>query len=334
MHPALPIFLVFFGCCSNVIFLEELVKVYPNSGNTITFCAFIFNCLEGLFITTKFLTVRPVIPIKYYVLMVAFFFVVQTLNNYTLGFNISMPLHMIFRAGSLIANLILGALIMKKQYKVTKYLSVVLITIGIALCTIASAGQKEKMASHTGDAAYDYFIWVIGLCLLVLSLFLSALMGIFQEKTYAQYGKHPSEALFYNHFMPLPGFLLVVSDISRCFSQFNTSEPYSVPSLGMVLPWAWLWLLFNTISQFICIKSVFILTTECSSLTVTLVVTLRKFVSLVFSIWYFKNPFTLTHWAGATLVFLGTLMFVEIFSRFEPYRRLETRLNQLKKVKT
>ena len=43
--------------------------------------------------------------------------------------------------------------------------------------------------------------------------------------------------------------------------------------------------------------------------TVTLVVTLRKFVSLLFSIWYFNNPFTWAHWAGAVLVFGGTLLF-------------------------
>ncbi|RUS80746.1 hypothetical protein EGW08_011469 [Elysia chlorotica] len=327
MHPAIPIGLVFFGCCSNVIFLEALIKRYPNSGNTITFFAFLFNCLEGLFITTRFLTKKSAIPMKYYVVMVAFFFVVQTLNNYTLGFNISMPLHMIFRAGSLIANLILGVLILKRSYKPTKYLSVVLITIGIVICTIASSNQKEKMVGHTGDATYDYMIWVTGLFLLVLSLFLSARMGIFQEQTYAVYGKHPSEALFYNHFLPLPGFLLLYNDIHRCFVEFNGSDPYELPVVGGTLPWAWLWLIFITISQFICIRSVFVLTTECTSLTVTLVVTLRKFVSLVFSIIYFKNPFTVVHWIGAVLVFLGTLIFVEIFSRFEWYRRFETSIS-------
>ena len=63
--------------------------------------------------------------------------------------------------------------------------------------------------------------------------------------------------------------------------------------------------------RYICIRSVFILTTECSALTVTLVVTLRKFMSLIFSIIYFKNEFTLHHWFGAVLVFGGTLMFTE-----------------------
>ena len=58
----------------------------------------------------------------------------------------------------------------------------------------------------------------------------------------------------------------------------------------------------------------FILTTECASLTVTLVVTLRKFLSLIFSILYFQNPFTTWHWVGTAVVFLGTLLYTEVHS--------------------
>ena len=38
----------------------------------------------------------------------------------------------------------------------------------------------------------------------------------------------------------------------------------------------------------------------------------RKFLSLLFSIWYFSNPFTPLHWAGTSLVFGGTLLFSDI----------------------
>lgn len=66
-----------------------------------------------------------------------------------------------------------------------------------------------------------------------------------------------------------------------------------------------------------CISSVFVLTTECASLTVTLVVTLRKFVSLIFSIVYFQNPFTVYHWIGTILVFAGTIIFTEIVPKIQ-----------------
>lgn len=51
------------------------------------------------------------------------------------------------------------------------------------------------------------------------------------------------------------------------------------------------------------------LTTECSSLTVTLCVTNRKFLSLLFSILYFGNLFTPVHWTGAAILLAGTVLF-------------------------
>lgn len=71
-------------------------------------------------------------------------------------------------------------------------------------------------------------------------------------------------------------------------------------------------ILLNHIFRYMCISSVFVLTTECTSLTVTLVITLRKFLSLLFSIIYFKNPFTAYHWIGTILVFIGTVIFTEV----------------------
>lgn len=60
--------------------------------------------------------------------------------------------------------------------------------------------------------------------------------------------------------------------------------------------------------------SVFSLAAQCSSLTVNLVVTLRKFISLLLSVIYFDNDFTAFHWLGTMLVFTGTLLFTDVLS--------------------
>lgn len=44
----------------------------------------------------------------------------------------------IYFQGSLIANMIMGILILKKKYTLSKYLSVFMITLGISVCTIIS----------------------------------------------------------------------------------------------------------------------------------------------------------------------------------------------------
>merc|ERR1719481_2473265 len=119
-------------------------------------------------------------------------------------------------------------------------------------------------------------------------------MGIYQEVIYAKYGKHPKEALFYTHALPLPGFLLLAPDIWSHFNLALASPPFTL--LGLEVPSMLIYLALNVATQYICISGVFVLTTECQSLTVTLVITIRKFLSLLFSIWYFSNPFTVGHW--------------------------------------
>lgn len=90
-------------------------------------------------------------------------------------------------------------------------------------------------------------------------------------------------------------------------------ESSPIDILGFVqMPSTIFHLICNVLTQFICISAVFKLTSECTSLTVTLVVTLRKFISLLFSIWYFENLFTFVHWVGTVLVFGGTLLFSNV----------------------
>ena len=62
------------------------------------------------------------------------------------------------------------------------------------------------------------------------------------------------------------------------------------------------------------LQGVYILTSEVSSLVCTLVVTLRKFISLLFSIYYFSNPFSVYHWIGTSLVFGGTIIFLDLIN--------------------
>lgn len=222
---------------------------------------------------------------------------------------------MIFRSGSLISNLIMGIIILKKTYTLEKYLSVSLITLGIILCTIVSSQDVKKPVAESLDTAQDiegFFWWVVGILLLTGALFVSARMGIYQEVMYKKYGKHPFEALYYTHLIPLPAFALLYRNIWEHWLIALNSPQMVVPGLGISMPSSILWLLGNVVSQYLCIASVYYLTTECSSLTVTLVVTLRKFTSLIFSIVYFKNPFTIYHWVGTILVFAGTLIFTEV----------------------
>ncbi|NXP42740.1 S35B4 protein, partial [Leiothrix lutea] len=196
-----------------------------------------------------------------------------------------------------------------------KYTSIALVSLGIFTCTFMSA--KQVVRPGKGPQEFP----LPGIAALTFALLMSARMGIFQETLYQKFGKHSKEALFYNHALPLPGFLLLAPNIYQHAVLFNQSEPFQVPVIGLTLPIMWFYLLMNVITQYVCIRGVFILTTECTSLTVTLVVTLRKFVSLIFSILYFQNPFTGWHWLGTAFVFVGTLMYTEVWNSLLRRRR-------------
>lgn len=164
--------------------------------------------------------------------------------------------------------------------------------------------------------------------MLVFALVVSALMGLYQEWLYSTYGKYPDEAMFYLHLLPLPLFGFMGKNIYHHAELFNqSSQSHSLRRtrvhLSLVVAWLplfshvgipvmWAYLFCNMLTQYLCIRSVFILTTECSSLVVTLVITLRKFVSLLISIVYFQNDFTFNHCLGTACVFLGTFLFSNI----------------------
>merc|ERR1740131_468045 len=203
-------------------------------------------------------------------------------------------------------------------------MSVLMISLGIVTRTYMSAVAKqvtEEPDEETKQEDEDNKFWLlVGISLLTFALFMSARMGIYQEVIYSKHGKHPKEALFYTHALPLPGFLLLAPDIVNHFNIALSSSPVNI--LGLIsVPVMLLYLLGNVVTQYVCISSVFVLTTECASLTVTLVVTLRKFLSLLFSIMYFNNPFTPYHWLGTGLVFGGTLLFSDIPSMIKSSRQ-------------
>merc|ERR1719284_523834 len=88
---------------------------------------------------------------------------------------------------------------------------------------------------------------MIGIGLLVFAMLLSARMGVYQEVLYSRHGKHAKEALFYTHALPLPGFLLLGSDIVRHWNICLASTPISVLPFLPPIPTMLLQLVGNVI---------------------------------------------------------------------------------------
>ncbi|KAI8064782.1 UAA transporter [Gongronella butleri] len=321
--------LIFGGCCSNVFALEVLIQDAPKSGNLVTLAQFLFVSLEGIRHQIRWDGMlprwkRPVVPIHRWMILVTLFFIVSVMNNLALGYHISVPLHIIFRSGGLIINMIMGAVLLKKRYSLGQITGVICVTLGVIMATLdnANTSKDDSSANTTGE-------FLTGITLLVVAMVLSAGMGLYQEVTYKAYGKQWREGLFYTHFLALPFFLLFTDDIRTNLAIYQRSarEPLftlleQVPVLGAaaaqvpesvrallmtwIVPRMWVYLGLNMVTQYVCIAGVNRMTALCTSLTLNLVLNLRKYASLVISVAYFDNEFGTMAKLGTCIVILGT----------------------------
>jgi len=328
--------MVMIGCCINVFTLEKITLRIHGAAHLITFLQFLFVSAEGFIhfldifdskfkekklndnnkddTSTKPKTynklpfLKPMtIPLKYYLLMVMVFFTVSVVNNKALDYKIALPLHMIFRSGSLIANMLLGIILLSKRYSLRQCLAVVCVSIGIFITVLFSI---KSMPPEKPTVGSDLGTWLIGISMLTFALIMSAFLGILQEYVYKLYTNNIRESMFYSHAVALPFFLVLSADIINQIKLFNNDswliDITLSPELSFKIPYLWFYLSLNVITQYACIRGVFILTGLTTSLTCTLIITIRKFVSLLISIVYFKNPFSLMHYFGTMLVFGGT----------------------------
>ncbi|WWC95735.1 hypothetical protein V866_002601 [Kwoniella sp. B9012] len=191
-------------------------------------------------------------------------------------------------------------------------------------------------ASHHGWIP-DHLEYYAGVGLLTLAMIISAFLGLWQEQTYRTYGKEWKEALFYGHALSLPFFLPMRSSLKSTFNSYLSSPPINLSSLTLpvpitssfpipfptynplksilggyaelLIPSAILGLLINIVTQGICVRGANRLTSKVNSVTVNLVLTVRKALSLAISVWWYRSGFNAGLGAGGIMVLLGTILY-------------------------
>ncbi|CEF69125.1 GDP-mannose 4,6 dehydratase [Strongyloides ratti] len=263
-----PVPLTILTCTSCMFFIELLSKKKENCMVFLTFCTFAFIAIHGLIFTSKFFTVKRNIPLRVYFKIAFIFFIVNLSNNQSLQYNISVPICIIFRSASLLVNMAMGYLFLNKKYTLKKLISVVIVTLGIySFIVVSDHSVPKKETTISGFA--------IGITLLSVALILSSYLGILQENMYKEYGKYPQEASFYTYLISLPYFLIFSNEICLAVVEFEVTNIIMIVLICLF--------------QLFCINNVYILTTELSSLGVTMVLTLRKFISVIISVFYFGH---------------------------------------------
>ncbi|KAI0081393.1 UAA transporter [Panus rudis PR-1116 ss-1] len=211
--------LVFGGCCSNALTLEQLVSANPHAGSLITFAQFLCITLKGL---PKFITLVPLntsksrscfriyyprlkprqIPIFPYLVQVLLFYFVSLLNNAAFAYRIPMPVHIIFRSGGLVVSMVMGRVVLGRRYNWMQIVSVFLVTAGVVLTTLSASKPRrspipqsfvETENFQAETTSHDAYTYATGILILFLALVLSGFLGIVQDRTYALYGNKTSQ---------------------------------------------------------------------------------------------------------------------------------------------
>ena len=309
------------------------------------------------------------VPLHVYRDMVLYFVAMSYLNNLAFSFNISQPLHMVFRSSNLVVSYAYGAYLKGKRYTRQQLLAVVLLTLGALCATWAemrlgetaeaaakpclncgdgmtgAAATAAAAAAAPGAAASSWLSallnseaeggllyllrWWMGIAILVIVLLLQTHLGALQEACGVKYGKAPNEMLFYFHAFSLPAFAVCLPELPSTLAKWTASHSvaaelaanwgWSAGALASAgagplhallrLPIMWLYVLLSCVTQFVCLVGVTLLISQVDQLTVNVALTVRKFISLMLSIWVFGNKFTPYHWLGAVLVIGGSSYF-------------------------
>ncbi|XAO25537.1 hypothetical protein I312_104365 [Cryptococcus bacillisporus CA1280] len=288
------------------------------------------------------------VPLKRWIIQVILFFAVSLMNNYAFGLKIPVTLHIIFRSGGLCVSMIVGRVIGKRRYSIAQMLAGLLITIGIIIATLSAPHRQSPRSSDTvsstAESTGQPTSWMAherdylaGIAILAGALFLSAFLGLYQEHTYRMYGKQWKEALFYGHFLSLPLFTPFYSDLIQTYNAYTSSPSLTLLSIPrpsaslfpalftetpisfssakyfdwheLLIPSAMFALALNLITQGLCVRGVNRLTTRVNSVTVNMVLTVRKAVSLVISVWYYGSGVTWSLVIGGGMVLLGTILY-------------------------
>jgi len=310
------------GCIGTVLAMEQIFS-HPlgrGSGTFLTFGHFFFIAAEACFClvvrTPDYgLHLRPRrVPLRPLLWLVLLFWGTNVTNNMVFSYRISVPLHTVFRSLQLLVNMLLGFAVGGKSYTGGQFLAILLIATGVFLATMASAPTPKN---HT-DTEADLLEWLTGLALLGLSMILAGINNLAQEHALRGAQSPPSspngsaplpewrEVMLYTHLLGLPVFVLFAPELLGSLRAFLSHPPLLA-----------LWVV-NMVTQRICISGVLSLTQLTDGLTMTVVLTLRKALSVCFSVVLFGNVFTATHWMAAALTFGGGLLYARASSFAKP----------------
>eukprot|EP00047_Mylnosiga_fluctuans_P008067 m.256922 g.256922 ORF g.256922 m.256922 type:complete len:345 (-) comp20505_c0_seq1:280-1314(-) len=324
MHPAWLAVVVIVCCCINVVSLELLLRDHVS---TLMLSALQFATIAALEYLTSFRHVLSyVVPISDHATLVTLFAISTVGVNYAFELHVPMPLHIIIRSGALIFNMALSAYILKKEYSTRKKALALVITAGVVLASAASHVQAECAGPSCAAPVLSPAVsspgsprpWyqdsldagpLFGVLLLLVAQIAGSLLGIHQQTIISRHRSASAELMFPLHAVPAVVLLpYAAPHLQSTVGQITCGAVCSW--LPIPISWSALLLLVNVLSQYLCAQAVHQLQKSLSFVNTSVVLTVRRLVSLLISVIFFKSAFTVLHGVATVLVLGGSLIFI------------------------
>ncbi|XP_065053377.1 solute carrier family 35 member B1-like [Rhopilema esculentum] len=255
-----PTTLVFCQCIVNAIFAYGIIQMYHGDVEDKTSKVLYFLC-----------------ALTYLGAMLA--------SNTALQY-INYPTQVLGKSCKPIPVMVLGAILAKKRYPLVKYLSVLLIVLGVALFL-----YKDKKTTVKSEQKYGF-----GELLLIVSLTMDGLTGAIQEKMRAKATTNSHHMMFAVNMWSILvlGCTIVATGEVWRFIDFCTRYPY-----------VWKNMLAFSIMSALGQNFIFMTVSNFGPLPCSIATTTRKFFTILFSVIFFGNSLITRQWYAVAVVFLG-----------------------------
>ncbi|ETV80080.1 hypothetical protein H257_06477 [Aphanomyces astaci] len=315
--------------------MESILSMDPRSGPLLTFVQFV-----SIAVMTFPTSTHIAVPLVYHGGLSLLYFVSSRANSLAHSCGLSFPLLNLFRASTPMASLATGYLVFGKAYARHQFLGVLFISVGIGTCSYmdpSSSTSTSTRATFCTDSMLSSSLvcsypivqstlaqvghWRVGIALLLVGLVVGSILGHVQNhvmRAHAAPGQpHPAEeSMFFMHAFAL---ILMAFGDGQDLRTTWTSWTYLHADRQSDKLWTLVGLvLLNLVTNYVCIRSVYRLASVVSTVSLQVVLTLRKAASLVFSVFYFGQPFSTGQWIGTAVVFLGAFVYANTFN---PRRR-------------
>lgn len=257
--------------------------------------------------------------------------------------------------GNLVANAVVGALLLRKDYTLRQLGGVIVVTAGLVMTAVDGASHarpstlghstaepaddaataidlgadtKSKDALLGGDVSLggdaslgEHWAIALGVIFICGSLLARALTGALQEAAFKRHRRaSASEMLFFRNAIGLP-VLLCRCYMSGSSGVLGTLRKWSTGEVGdLVYPRVWFLLATNLVFDYGCKLLMTRLVSQAGALYGSLVLTVQKFVAFALAVVWLEPALrsSLRLWAGAALVLLGTLAYATASTPIRP----------------